>query len=59
MDVHGAGAQRADNKAGGPREGSAGVDLLRGENFVRCVKGEANPSRFEVEEESDKELRYE
>jgi hypothetical protein len=40
MDVHGAGAQRGDPKAGGARIGRGPQgDARRGSNLVRCVRG--------------------
>lgn len=40
MDVHGAGAQRSDPKAGEPRIGHGPQgDAQRVKNFVRCVRG--------------------
>lgn len=43
IDVHGAGAQRSDPKAGDPARYSSGRgpqgDVVRIQNFVRCVRG--------------------
>ena len=40
MDVHGAGAQRSDQKVGSARlGGSPQGDARRGKNYVRCVRG--------------------
>ncbi|MCB1069426.1 MAG: DUF1566 domain-containing protein [Kiritimatiellae bacterium] len=43
LDVHGAGAQRSDPKAGDPADYPEGRgpqgDVIRIENFVRCVRG--------------------
>ena len=38
MDVHGAGAQRSDPKAGRPTFRGPQGDAIRGENYVRCVR---------------------
>jgi hypothetical protein len=43
FDVHGAGAQRSDPKAGNPAQYAGGFgpqgDVIRINNFVRCVRG--------------------
>ena len=39
MDVHGAGAQRSDPKTGSPTFRGPQGDAIRGENYVRCVRG--------------------
>ena len=39
MDVHGAGAQRSDPKAGEPTSRGPQGDMIRINNYVRCVRG--------------------
>ena len=39
MDVHGAGAQRSDPKIGRPTSRGPQGDMLRVNNYVRCVRG--------------------
>lgn len=39
MDVHGAGAQRSDPKIGNPEYQGPQGDLIRINNYVRCVRG--------------------
>jgi hypothetical protein len=47
VDVHGAGAQRSDPKAGNPADFPHGRgpqgDVIRINNYVRCVRGEPRP----------------
>jgi hypothetical protein len=47
LDVHGAGAQRSDPKAGDPADYPYGRgpqgDVIRINNYVRCVRGGAAP----------------
>jgi hypothetical protein len=46
MDVHGAGAQRSDPKSGQPQMGHGPQgDVVRVNNFVRCVRGGAAEPR--------------
>ncbi|MCP4571770.1 MAG: DUF1566 domain-containing protein, partial [bacterium] len=51
LDVHGAGAQRSDPKAGSPEDFPTGLgpqgDARRSTNHVRCVRGGAEPSAGE------------
>lgn len=44
MDVHGAGAQRSDPKTGSPTSRGPQGDMVRGENFVLCVRGGMSPT---------------
>jgi hypothetical protein len=39
MDVHGAGAQRSDPKIGRPTSRGPQGDMIRANNYVRCVRG--------------------
>ncbi|MCP4311349.1 MAG: hypothetical protein GY790_08815, partial [Bacteroidetes bacterium] len=39
MDVHGAGAQRSDPKTGNPISRGPQGDMIRVNNYVRCVRG--------------------
>jgi hypothetical protein len=39
MDVHGAGAQRSDPKIGRPTSRGPQGDMVRANNYVRCVRG--------------------
>lgn len=39
MDVHGAGAQRSDPKIGSPTSRGPQGDMIRVDNYVRCVRG--------------------
>jgi len=41
MDVHGAGAQRSDPKTGRPTSRGPQGDMIRVNNYVRCVRGGA------------------
>ncbi len=39
MDVHGAGSQRSDPKVGTPKSRGPQGDMIRVQNYVRCVRG--------------------
>ncbi len=39
MDVHGSGSQRSDPKTGNPRSRGPQGDMIRVENYIRCVRG--------------------
>ena len=41
MDVHGAGAQRSDPKTGRPTSRGPQGDIIRVNNYIRCVRGDS------------------
>ncbi|MFC1576348.1 DUF1566 domain-containing protein [Candidatus Omnitrophota bacterium] len=58
MDVHGAGAQRSDPKAGSPMFRGPQGDAVRCENFVRCVRGGSATLRTSAPREDKNKYPY-
>jgi len=58
MDVHGAGAQRSDPKTGRPTSRGPQGDMIRVNNYVRCVRGGSVKIRTSTPSEDKSKYPY-